>query len=133
MERLDEAGLLPDWTSGRRWLIENYETFHTRFVTAMDFWARNVKNPYEVNMKLWQSMNRVLFLIRYRKPVTSMDGYDEIINKWDNYNDRSLIPTKNVLIEFSKFLNKALYELKLVYDEETEKKYISPYYHGSEA
>ena len=130
---LNEAGQFPDYNIGRRWLVENYEGFHTRLVTAMDYWARSIKNDYEVNMKLWQSMNRVLFLIRYRKPVVVMGNYKHIVEKWDTYNKNYKIPSKDIIMELASFLNEALYYLKVVYDEEVEKDYISPYYHGSEA
>lgn len=128
----NELGQLPDWTSGRRWVIENYENYHSRYVTALDYWARNVTNVYQVNMKLWQSMNRVLMLVRYRKPVLEIQNYKEIIEKWDKYNIDSKIPKKEALLKFASFLDEALYKLKVVYDEESEKEYTPAYWRGKQ-
>ena len=128
---LNEMGQLPDWTSGRRWLIENYENYHTKLVGAINLWSRNEGN-YQANMSVWQAMNRVIYLIRHREPVKKIENYEAIIKKWDQFIKESKIPTKDDLLIFSDFLNEALYKLKLVYEEETEKAYMSPYYHGSE-
>ncbi len=131
-QAINEMGQLPDWTSGRRWLIENYESYHSRFVTALDFWARNVKNVYEINMKLWQSMNRVMMLVKFRKPITEMSNYKEITTKWDSYNKIAKVPTKETLLEFASFLDEALYKLKVVYDEETEREPLKAYWRGKQ-
>lgn len=129
---ISEAGQLPDWTSGRRWLIENYENYHSRFVTALDVWARNVKDVYPFNMKLWLAMNRVVMLIRYRKPVIQMEDYLITMEKWDKYNKTNKIPDKEALLDFAHFLDEALYNLRLVYDEETEKPYVKAYWRGKD-
>lgn len=130
-KKLNELGQLPDWDIGRKWLVENYENYYTRRVTALEIWARNIKSA-EINTKLWQSIIRVISLIKYRKPVIEITTYPEIINKIDYYEKNSKIPTREVLLTFCDFLDEALYKLKVVYDEETERPYVKAYYRGKQ-
>jgi len=130
-EDISDKGLLPDYRIGRNWMVENYENYYDKRIKATEIWARNVKDA-DTSVKLWQSIIRVLALIKNMLPVIKLPEYKTIMDTWVTYEKNYKIPPRETLLLFCNFLDDALYNLKVIYDEETEKEYIPPFLRGHE-